>query len=94
MHAEAVRLALAGRLMAAAAVERADREPDDFLPALLGFYLDFQELPLGSWNPSRLSRICATERQPHIRHPWEQKWPAAQTGPSCSKARKLGGTPA
>ena len=45
MHAEAVRLALAGA-MAAAAVERAEREPD-ILAGTPGFYLDF-ELPVGS----------------------------------------------
>ena len=45
VHAEAVRLALAGA-MAAAAVERGEREPD-ILTGTPGFYLDF-ELPVGS----------------------------------------------
>src|SRR5580658_5828419 len=45
VHAEVVRLALTGA-MAAAAVERGEREPD-ILAGTPGFYLDF-ELPLGS----------------------------------------------
>ena len=45
VHAEVVRLALAGA-MAAAAVERGEREPD-ILAGTPGFYLDF-EIPAGS----------------------------------------------
>ena len=59
MHAEAVRLALAGA-MAAAAVERGEREPD-ILAGTPGFYLDF-ELPVGSEDAAeRLEN-----RQKHI----------------------------
>ena len=59
MHAEMVRLALIGA-MAAAAVERGEREPD-ILAGTPGFYLDF-ELPLGSEDAAeRLEN-----RQKHI----------------------------
>jgi hypothetical protein len=59
VQAEAVRLALAGA-MAAAEVERGEREPD-ILAGTPGFYLDF-ELPLGSEDAAeRLEN-----RQKHI----------------------------
>ncbi len=51
VHAEAVRLALAGAVDAAA-VERGERELD-ILTGTPGFYLDF-ELPLGSEDAERL----------------------------------------
>ena len=51
VHAEAVRLALAGA-MAAAAVERGEREPD-ILTGTPGFYLDFE-------LPARIGRRSGT----------------------------------